>query len=144
MQPSLAKCPLFKGIKWQLDIFIKPATKLCCIPTNPAHLFTDCGGSYTNASGFLTSPSYPNPYTSGRDCVYLISQPNGKYVYISVISMDVNCQEYYSTSDFIEVRDGNSWDSPLMGRFCGDGSNVAAFMQTTQNHLWIRWRRGTC
>ena len=36
------------------------------------------------------------------------------------------------------MRDGSSQDSPLMGRFCGNGSNVTALMQTTQNHLWIR------
>ena len=102
-------------------------------------LFTDCGGDYTNESGILTSPSYPNPYPRMADCVYLISQPNGTYVNISFISMDVNCQERYSTGpDYIEMRDGNSEDSPVMGIFCGDGSNVPAFMQTTQNHLRIR------
>ena len=102
------------------------------------YAFTDCGGNYTNASGVLTSPSYPNPYPPGRDCIYLISYPNGKYVSISLISMDIDCHEFYSTSDYIEVRDGNSKDSPQMGRFCGDGNNVPAFMQTTQNHMRIR------
>ena len=111
-------------------------------------LFTDCGGNYTNASGILSSPSFPNTYPRLADCIYIISQPNGTYVNISFISMDVNCQESYSKSDYIEMRDGNSKDSPLMGKFCGNGSDAPAsipdFMQTTQNHLRIRWRRGTC
>ena len=102
-------------------------------------LFTDCGGDYTNASGVLTSPSYPNPYPRMADCIYLISQPNGTFVNISFITMDVNCQERYSTSDYIEIRDGNSENSPLMrGRLCGDGSYLPSFMQSTQNHMWIR------
>ena len=101
-------------------------------------LFTDCGGNYTNANGVLTSPSYPNPYPRLADCIYLISQPIGTYVNISFITMDVNCQKRYSTSDYIEMRDGNSEDSPVMRRFCGDGSNVPTFMQTTQNHLRMR------
>ena len=101
-------------------------------------LFTDCGGDYTNASGYLTSPSYPNSYPHPADCIYLISQPNGTLVNISFITMDVNCQKTHSSYDYIEMRDGNSENSPLMGIFCGDGGNVPAFMQTTQNHLRIR------
>ena len=101
-------------------------------------LFTDCGGDYTKESGILTSPSYPNPYPHLAECIYLISQPIGTYVNASFITMDVKCHETYSTSDYIEMRDGNSEDSPVMGRFCGKGSNVLTVMQTTQNYLRIR------
>ena len=101
--------------------------------------FTDCGGTYTNASGIVTSPSYPNTYPPLAHCIYLISQPDGTYVNISFIDMDVICQESYSTSDYIDIRDGSSEDSPLMmGKLCGNGSNVPSFIQTTQNHLRIR------
>ena len=105
--------------------------------------FTDCGGVYTNARSVLTSPSYPNPYPHPAECIYFISQPNGTYVNISFITMDLNCQKTYSFYDYVELRDGNSEGSPLMGSFCGNGSNVPAFMQTMQNHLRIRWRRET-
>ena len=105
-------------------------------------LFTGCGGTYSNASGVLTSPSHPNQYPEMTGCVYLISQPNGTYVNISFITMDVDCQEVLTSeglqSDYIELRDGNTEESPLMGRFCGNGSNVPDFMQTTQNHLRLR------
>ena len=93
---------------------------------------TFCGGNYTHASGILSSPSFPNSYPQLANCIYLISQPYGSYVNISFMIMDIVCPDY------IEMRDGNSEDSPLMGRFCGNGSNVPAFMQTTQNHMWIR------
>ena len=100
---------------------------------------TTCGGNYSNASGVLTSPSHPNPYPDLADCVYLISQPNGTYVNISFITMDIDCQGLTTlTSDYIEMRDGKSEDSILIGRFCGSGSNVPDFLQTTQNHLRIR------
>ena len=91
-----------------------------------------CGGNYTHASGILSSPSHPNSYPQSANCIYLISQPNGAYVNISFIIMDIYCPDY------IEMRDGNYEDSPLMGRFCGNGSNVPPFIQTTQNHMWIR------
>ena len=106
-------------------------------------LFTECGGIYSNSSGILTSPSYPNPYPYMADCVYLISQPNGTYVNISFLNMDIDCQKFGNISedfksDYIEMRDGNSEDSPLMGIFCGDSNNVPDFMITTQNHLRLR------
>ena len=96
---------------------------------------SNCGGNYTHASGILSSPSYSNSYPQLANCIYLISQPNQAYVNISLITMDIDCPDY------IEMRDGNYEDSTLMGRFCGNGCNVPAFMQTTQNHLWIRWSR---
>ena len=108
------------------------------IEYNTLEQFTACGGTYSNASGVLSSPLYPNAYPEMADCVYLISQPNGTYVNISLPTMDTDCQEMYSQSDYIEMRDGSSQDSPLMGMFCGNGSNVPDFMQTTQNHLRIR------
>ena len=84
----------------------------------------------------MTSPSYPNPYPHLADCVYLIIQPIGTYINVSFISMDVNC--HAAGSDYIEMRDGSSEDSPLMGKVCGNISVVPAFMQTTQNFLRIR------
>ena len=98
--------------------------------------FTACGGTYSNASGVISSPSYPNAYPEMVDCVYLISQPNGAYVNISFLTMDIDCQG--TPSDYIEMRDGKTEESPLIGRFCGNGSNVPDFLQTTQNHFRIR------
>ena len=98
--------------------------------------FTECGGFYSNASGVLSSPLHPNPYPDLADCVYLISQPNWTYVNMSFFNMDVDC--HGTPSDYIEMRDGKTEESPLMGRFCGNGRKVPAFMQTTQNHLKIK------
>ena len=97
-----------------------------------------CGGNYTHANGILSSPSFPNSYPQLANCIYLIAQPNGAYVNISFITMDINCPDY------IDMRDGKYEDSPLMGRFCGNGSNVPVFMQTTQNHIWMRWWGTKC
>ena len=102
-----------------------------------AYGFT-CGGTFNNQSGILSSPLYPNPYPTA-DCVYLISLPNGKYVNISILTVDIDCQG--TPSDYMEMRDGNTKESPLMRRFCGNGSNVPDFMQTTQNNLRIRWAK---
>ena len=101
----------------------------------------DCGGHFQDASGLLTSPSYPNLYSAARDCIYLVSQPNGTYIQLTNIEMDIRCDEMFGVeSDHLEIRDGISEDSPLMGRFCGSKRNIPASMQTTQNYLRIRWK----
>ena len=105
---------------------------------NSLQLITACGGNFSNLIGVLTSPSHPNAYPELVGCTYLISQPNGTYVNISFNIMDIDCQA--TPSDFIEMRDGNSEESPLIGRYCGNGSNIPGFIQTTQNHLRIRYK----
>ena len=95
--------------------------------------FTECGEKYSNTSGILLSPSHPNQYPYNAECIYLISQPKDTYVAILFLSMDVVCG-----SDYIELRDGLSEDSPLMGIFCGNKSKVPEMIQTTQNFLWVR------
>ena len=97
---------------------------------------TDCGENFFNYEGILTSPSYPQQYQELQSCVYVISQPNLKAVNFTFVTMDVNCQGF--PSDYVEMRDGDSEDSPLLGKFCGNGSNVPQFMKTSQKHLRIR------
>ena len=105
-------------------------------------MFTSCGGNYSIATGVLSSPSFPNAYPNLADCVYIISLPNGTYVNITSLFMNLDTGDFRKhpnlTSDYVEMRDGNSEDSPLMARFFGNGSNIPEYMQTTQNHLRIR------
>ena len=106
------------------------------IEYNTLELFTACGGTYSNTNGIISSPSYPDSYPRLADCVYLISQPKGAYVNISFISMDIVCHGI--TSDLVEFRDGNDEESPLIGKFCGNMSDVPDFIVTSQNSLRIR------
>ena len=99
-----------------------------------------CGGNFTNASGVLTSPSYPNPYSHNADCLYIISRPNITHVNLTVINMEVECRQSFSTYDYLEVWDGDgvSNNSIQIGRWCGNGSNVPTFILVTQNCLRLR------
>ena len=44
--------------------------------------------------------------------------------------------------DYLEIRDGPSKDSPLLKKLCGIG--LPASIQSSQNHLWIRWEQIYC
>ena len=94
----------------------------------------ECGGNFSTPNGIFTSPSYPDNYPENVDCTYLISLPEGTYVNMTIIDMDISCWDS-GTSDRIEFRDGSSGNSPLMGRWCGHGSQ---HLQTTQNYMRIR------
>ena len=52
-----------------------------------------CDMNFSDASGILSSPLHPNPYPSGKDCAYIISQPNGTYINFTVVTMDIDCQD---------------------------------------------------
>ena len=132
----LAKQSLFSAQLCRTCKFFFEQKILCLIN----HCITACDTvNYTSASGILTSPSYPNPYPAARDCIYLISLPVRTFVNLTLTTMDIVCQEMGSTSDYIEIRDGKYEDSPLIGKFCGNGSNLPALMQTTQNNLRVRY-----
>ena len=109
------------------------------IEYNTLEKLNACGGIFSNFSGVLSSPSYPDQYPELTDCIFLISLPDETYVYIIFNNVDISCQG--TSSDFVELRDGKYEHAPVMGRFCGNSTNVPSTMQTTQNYLRIRWRR---
>ena len=53
------------------------------------------------------------------------------YINLTIIVLDVT-----GDSDYIEIRDGGSKDSSLMGVF--QGSEIPPSMQSIQNFMWIR------
>ena len=88
-----------------------------------------CGGHFTTETGVLNSPSFTNEYS--RDCVYTISRPNGTFIKLNTVLMDIG-----GTEDYLEIRDGNSEISPLIGKF--SGKTIPKTIQTTRNMLWMR------
>ena len=110
------------------------------IEYNTLDFIPSCGGNYSNASGLMNSPSYPNPYSHNADCLYIISQPNMTHVNFTVINMDIECKRSFSSYDYLEVWDGDgvSNNSIQIGRWCGNGSNIPAFVLVTQSFLSIK------
>ena len=114
-----------------------------------------CGGNFSTPNGILTSPSYPNSYPNDADCTYVVSPQMGTFIHISITNMDIEyTTDYYddytdydyhqfdgkTCFDYLEIRDGNSQDSALLGKFCGDVEvlSLPITMQTTGEYLWLR------
>lgn len=78
-----------------------------------------CGGELNLASGGrLESPNYPLDYLPSKECIWRITVPEEYQVALKFQSFEVenhdNC-----VYDYVEVRDGDSADSRLIGVFCG-------------------------
>ena len=107
-----------------------------------------CGGNFTSPNGIITSPSYPDNYPTthyyngtlySAVCIYTISQPTGTLILLNFLSFDLYdygsvCDSY---DDNLEIRDGPSFDSPLLARLCG--TKIPDQIQTSQNQLWMKW-----
>ena len=89
--------------------------------------------------GLFVSPAYPDRYSDSQDtdCFYTVSRPNGTYIELEIQSdMDQwGCGDLEG-SDYLEIRDGDSEQSQLIGQFCGAG--IPESIETSQNHLWIK------
>ena len=98
-----------------------------------------CGGIFTASFSFFTSPWYPDPYPNNVECIYKVTGAVGLFISIEIVETDIKCDPFGSFSDLLEIRDGDSETSPLIGRYCGNKSyDLPKEMSTSQNDLWIR------
>ncbi|XP_064477371.1 mannan-binding lectin serine protease 2-like [Ornithodoros turicata] len=78
-----------------------------------------CSSTLVEDRGNLTSPKYPLKYPENSNCSTLITVQPGNVI---VIKFQEIVLEYEKSCpfDFVEVYDGPSHESPLLGRFCSN------------------------
>ncbi|XP_056099916.1 bone morphogenetic protein 1b isoform X4 [Rhinichthys klamathensis goyatoka] len=86
-----------------------------------------CGESLQDSTGNFSSPGFPNGYAAYIHCIWRISVTPGEK-----IEKHDNC-----AYDFLEVRDGDSESSPLLGRFCG--YEKPDDVKSSSNQLWMKF-----
>ena len=96
-----------------------------------------CGGNFTTPHGLLTSPSYPANYPNLANCTYIVSLSPNSYIKLTMLKVDVHCLS--PEKDYLELRDGDSEDAPVMIRFCQKGIHLPTQLTTSQNFLWMRY-----
>ncbi|KAF3849151.1 hypothetical protein F7725_015648 [Dissostichus mawsoni] len=95
-----------------------------------------CGGEVKRDSGQIQSPNYPDDYQSNKMCVWKITVAEGFNVGLSFQSFEIEKHDSCAY-DFVEVRDGGSDSSPLLGRFCG--YEKPDDMKSSSNQLWLKF-----
>uniref|UniRef100_A0A8C5NLT2 CUB and Sushi multiple domains 2 n=4 Tax=Passeriformes TaxID=9126 RepID=A0A8C5NLT2_JUNHY len=99
---------------------------VCVLFVSPA----PCGGHLTSPSGTILSPGWPGFYKDSLSCAWVIEAQPGYPIKITFdrFKTEVNY-------DTLEVRDGRSYSSPLIGVY--DGTQVPQFLISTSNHLYL-------
>ncbi|EDV28197.1 uncharacterized protein TRIADDRAFT_53561 [Trichoplax adhaerens] len=94
-----------------------------------------CGGTLTRDRGIIDSPGYPTTYPPDVNCVWRINAPAGDTILISFVSLNMsnNC-----ATDYIEVRDGNSNNATVLGKYCG--TTVPATFSSTGQYIYVNMR----
>lgn len=81
----------------------------------------------------IRSPGYPSNYSNSISKSWLLinSDPVGIF---TVTVRDINI----TSGDYLEIRDGNSSNSDLIGRF--DGTRKPSLIFTSSKYVWILFR----
>uniref|UniRef100_A0A1I8PUZ9 Cubilin n=1 Tax=Stomoxys calcitrans TaxID=35570 RepID=A0A1I8PUZ9_STOCA len=94
----------------------------------------DCGGSFDWLYGAIKSPNWPSSYGADLQCVWIITAPLGSKIELKVqnFTLEPDC-----AGDFLEIRNGQFSNSPLIGRYCGD--QITTRIPSFGNSLYLKF-----
>ncbi|XP_008536249.2 tolloid-like protein 1 isoform X1 [Equus przewalskii] len=95
-----------------------------------------CGGEIRKNEGQIQSPNYPDDYRPMKECVWKITVSEDYYVGLTFQAFEIERHDNCAY-DYLEVRDGTSENSPLIGRFCG--YDKPEDIKSTSNTLWMKF-----
>ncbi|XP_063063043.1 cubilin [Engraulis encrasicolus] len=95
-----------------------------------------CGGVLTG-TGQIRTPFHPDAYPHNKECEWVINQPPGYAVSLSFLTFDVEGSSS-CRYDYVEVRDGASSSSPLIGQYCGN--QIPTMLESTQRSMYIKFK----
>ncbi|KAG8574151.1 hypothetical protein GDO81_009072 [Engystomops pustulosus] len=96
----------------------------------------ECGGDVTKDEGHIQSPNYPDDYRPNKDCKWKLRVADGYNIGIVFQSFEIERHDSCAY-DFLEIRDGDSETSPLIGRYCG--YDKPEDFKSSGNKLFIRF-----
>uniref|UniRef100_A0A4W3K7X0 Cubilin n=1 Tax=Callorhinchus milii TaxID=7868 RepID=A0A4W3K7X0_CALMI len=92
---------------------------------------TVCTKEFTESTGSLTSPNYPNDYPSLVECIYTITVKNNKQIRLNFTDFELD-----GYSDYVEIRNGGYETSNLIGTF---SETAPPLILSHSNRLWIKF-----
>ncbi|XP_055847074.1 cubilin homolog [Episyrphus balteatus] len=98
---------------------------------------SSCGGNYSLLSGSIQSPGWPDEYFESTDCIWVIHAPLGNKIELIPrnFSLETNYKEF--CHDYLEIRNGMTEASPLIGKFCG--TEIPPHIPSFTNHLYLHF-----
>ena len=98
-----------------------------------------CGGAFTANNGIITSPNYPSFHPVDIECVYKITVAAGNKV--QLYFRDFNIEAHSRCAyDYLEIRDGTSATSPLIGGRLWCGNVLPPTAVSSSNTLYMKFK----
>uniref|UniRef100_A0ACB8EY82 Bone morphogenetic protein 1 n=1 Tax=Sphaerodactylus townsendi TaxID=933632 RepID=A0ACB8EY82_9SAUR len=95
-----------------------------------------CGGDMKKDNGHIQSPNYPDDYRPNKACTWKITVSEGFHVGLAFQAFEIERHDSCAY-DYLEIRDGNSETSNLIGRYCG--YDKPDDIKSTSNKLWMKF-----
>ena len=98
-----------------------------------------CGRNLFSSTGIIRTPRFPFRYLPNRNCTWVIHVDSGLQVKLNVSTFQLEPQSEVNGQcyDYLEIRNGKRPDSPLIGKYCGNGPlpNIVSH----SNYLFLRF-----
>ena len=95
---------------------------------------TECGLTLTYWYGTIISPGFPNQnYPNSFTCTWLIQLPIGESVKVNFISFELE-----ASFDCLRIYDGNSDQSSMLGKFCGN--SLPSSVVSSTNEIFLKFQ----
>ncbi|KAM6346195.1 tolloid-like protein 1 isoform 1-T1 [Podargus strigoides] len=96
----------------------------------------ECEQKIHSPNGIITSPNWPDKYPSRKECTWEISATSGQRVKLTFNEFEIE-QHQECAYDHLEVFDGESEKSPILGRLCGN--KIPDPLIATGNKMFLRF-----
>lgn len=96
-----------------------------------------CGREFTEETGVITSPMYPNSYHPAKTCIYEIILPPGKAIVLTILDLDLEGMGSDCYFDYLEIFDGDSENTTNIATLCSFTSSESYY--STYNYMYLKF-----
>ncbi|KAG4066297.1 hypothetical protein HA402_000521 [Bradysia odoriphaga] len=93
-----------------------------------------CGGSFYAPTGRLNSPGWPQKYSENKNCVWILNAPTGQQIELQIESFELE-EHDGCVFDSLQIRNGGTMQSPILGKYCGTVIPKVIRSFTNQMHI---------
>ncbi|PIO33299.1 hypothetical protein AB205_0007210 [Aquarana catesbeiana] len=122
----------FVNQQTELKVSFSSGSKAIYLPLK----FTECEHRIHSPNGVITSPNWPDKYPSRKECTWEISATPGHRVKLAFSEFEIE-QHQECAYDHLEVFDGETDKSSILGRLCGN--KIPEPLIATGNKMFLRF-----
>ncbi|XP_015589651.1 cubilin [Cephus cinctus] len=102
-----------------------------------------CGGIIRNKNGVISSPNYPNTYSTNQTCEWILEQPEDFNYKLNFLDIDLPHYDNCNTQDHVEIIEESPFNSSMRQNRSYCGNEIPDVIETISNHVLIRFKSDT-